>query len=459
MNNLLTQSLSYTHDQQESFLDDLIVLLKHPSISTLPDHKDDMLAAADAVARLMGRTGLEHVRIMPTAGHPIVYGDWLNAGDAVRTVLVYGHYDVQPVDPLNLWDTGPFEPTERGEYLFARGASDMKGQIVAVLSAVRALMRNGGCPVNLKFLIEGEEEIGSPHLKQFIEENKDLFKSDIALNPDAGMVAVDVPTIVYALRGLAFFELVVHGPDHDLHSGLFGGVVHNPAVALSELIAKMHDANGKVAIPGFYDKVRPVNPAEHEELARLPMDEAFYISQTGAPAIWGEPDFLPVERVGARPTLEINGMISGYTGAGTKTVLPAFALAKISCRLVADQDPDNVYTQLSSFLKAIAPKSIRYSLKFLGGSPACSTDPFNPSAKALARALESVWGVRPVYRREGGSIPVVADMQKILGVDSVLTGFGLPDDCIHSPNERLHLPTWYKGIDALVTFFDNISKG
>ena len=458
MTDHLSQSLDYASSQSATFLEDLTTLLKLPSISTAPEHKEDMLATADAVAKLLARTGLEHVRIMPTAGHPVVYGDWLNAGSTVKTVLVYGHYDVQPVDPISLWETGPFEPTRRGDYLFARGASDMKGQIVAVLSAVRAWMVNGGCPVNLKFLIEGEEEIGSPHLKQFIQENKELFKSDIALNPDAGMVAADIPTIVYALRGLAFFELTVHGPDHDLHSGLYGGVVHNPAVALSELIAKMHDPNGRVTLPGFYDKVRPINSMEHEELSRLPMDESYYLKQTGASAVWGEPDFLPVERIGARPTLEINGMISGYTGAGTKTVLPAYALAKISCRLVADQDPNDVYTQLRRFLEANAPLTIRYTLKFLGGDPASATDPHNPSAQALAKALESVWGKQPVYRREGGSIPVVGVMQQILGIDSVLTGFGLPDDCIHSPNERLHLPTWYMGIQSLVHFFTNLSE-
>ena len=451
------QCLSYASANRETFLNNLKEIVRIPSISTSPEHRGDMHATAKALVELMRNCGLENACILPTAGHPVVYADWLHAGDGAKTALVYGHYDVQPVDPLNLWETGPFDPEVRGDYLFGRGASDMKGQIIAVLSAVRSWLQTGGIPVNLKFIIEGEEEIGSPHLKQFIQDNKERLRSDFALNPDAGMVAADIPTIVYSLRGLSFFELLVQGPDHDLHSGLFGGVIHNPAVALSELVSKMHDQNGHVTLPGFYDKVRPVSPEEHNELSRLPMDESFYLRQTGAPAIWGEPDFLPVERIGARPTLEINGIISGYTGAGTKTVLPSIALAKISCRLVADQNPDDVHEQFKVFLAENAPKSIRYELKYLGGGPACATDPKNPFAQALASALETIWHVAPVYRREGGSIPVVADMQQILGIDSVLTGFGLPDDCIHSPNERLHLPTWFKGIDALIHYFANLS--
>jgi acetylornithine deacetylase/succinyl-diaminopimelate desuccinylase-like protein len=452
----LNQSINYSRSHKLAFEADLNSLLKLPSISTSPEHKHEIISTAEEVARLLVRTGLDHVKVMPTLGCPVVYADWLNAGPDAKTVLIYGHYDVQPADPLDLWETGPFDPTKRGDYIFARGSSDMKGQIVAVLSAIKSWIITGGCPVNLKFLIEGEEEIGSPNLKPFLQENKALLQSDFALNPDAGMVGAEIPTIVYSLRGVAFFELVIQGPDHDLHSGLFGGIVHNPAVALSELISKFHDGKGRVTLPGFYDNVRPVDPLEHEELSRLPMDESFYRNQTGVPEIWGEEEYLPIERIGARPTLEINGLLSGFTGKGTKTVIPSYALAKISCRLVADQDPESVYAQFSSFLELNAPKTVRYTLKYLGGGIACATDPKNPYTLALDQALESVWGVHPVYRREGGSIPVVADMQKILGIDSVLTGFGLPDDCIHSPNERLHLPTWYKGIESLIRFFYNL---
>jgi acetylornithine deacetylase/succinyl-diaminopimelate desuccinylase-like protein len=338
----------------------------------------------------------------------------------------------------------------------------MKGQVSASIAAVRSVLHAGGganaCPTNIKFIIEGEEEIGSPHLRGFLEANRDLLRCDFALNPDAGMISADVPAVTYSLRGLAFFELLVTGPSHDLHSGLYGGVVHNPAVALCELIAGMHDANGTVTLPGFYADVRAVSLREHAELAKLPTGVDYYLSQTGAPNLWGEREYLPVERVGARPTLEINGMLSGYTGAGTKTVLPAQASAKISCRLVADQKPERIHTAMRSYLEQNAPPTVRWELKFLGGGPACATDPFNPYAQALAKALEAAWGGPVAYKREGGSVPVVADMQQVLGVDSVLSGFGLPDDRIHSPNERLHLPTWERGIEALIHFFYNIGE-
>lgn len=452
------QCIEYIRRNLPGFLENLSAFLKIPSISTAPDHQGDMLKAAQSAASILSNSGILKTEIYSTAGHPIVYGEWLGAGKEAITVLVYGHYDVQPVDPLDLWDSGPFEPVQKGDYLFARGASDMKGQVIAAISAVEAVLKMGTCPVNLKFLIEGEEEIGSPNLSAFLEQHREMLSCDVALNPDAGMIAADIPTLVYSLRGLAFFELKVIGPDHDLHSGLFGGVVHNPAVALSELIAGMHDENGTVTLPGFYDSVRSISPREHEELARLPMNDGYFLAQTGAPSLWGEKDFLPAERIGARPTLEVNGMVSGYTGAGTKTVLPSYATAKISMRLVADQTPEEIHRSMQAYLEAKAPKSVRYELEFLGGGPACATDPFSPYARSLARALETVWGKPPVYKREGGSIPVVADMQKILGVDSILTGFGLPDDCIHSPNERLHLPTWYKGIEALAHFFLNLDK-
>ena len=452
------ECIEYARHNREQFLSDLATILRIPSISTSPENEGDVHNAALALAELLAQTGIENIRVMPTAGHPVVYGDWLRAGNQAITVLVYGHYDVQPVDPIELWDTDPFEPTILDDYIFARGASDMKGQVIATLSAIRSVLHTGEFPVNLKFLFEGEEEIGSPSLKAFLEQNRELYQSDVALNPDAGMVAANTPTIVYSLRGLAFFELLVRSAERDLHSGMFGGVVHNPAVALSELIAGMHDSNGTVTLPGFYDRVRKITPEEHKQLQRLPMEEDYYQIQSGAVQLWGEREFLPVERVGARPTLEVNGMISGYTGAGTKTVLPATALAKISCRLVADQNPIGVFDQMKSYLEAHAPKTITYELTYLGGNPACATDPNSPTAAALAAALEKVWGTEPVYKREGGSIPVVGDMQQILGVDSVLTGFGLPDDHIHSPNERLNLPNWYKGIEALIHFFFNLAK-
>jgi acetylornithine deacetylase/succinyl-diaminopimelate desuccinylase-like protein len=373
-------------------------------------------------------------------------------------VLVYGHYDVQPADPLELWNTGPFTPEQRGDNLYARGASDMKGQVVATLSAVQSVLSAGPLPVNVKFIVEGEEEIGSPSLHKFLTEHRQLLACSFALNPDSGMIGADFPTLVYALRGLAYFELRITGPSHDLHSGMYGGVVHNPAIVLANLISGMHNSAGQITLPGFYDRVRPLSTEERTALAALPMDDNYYRQITGAPQLWGEAGFSPVERVGARPTLDVNGMLSGFTGAGSKTVIPAWAMAKISMRLVPDQDPAEVHQQLLSYLQQHAPASVRWELTAMAGGPASISDIHQPGAQALVQALTTVWGKAPLFKREGGSIPVVGEMQTILGIDSVLTGFGLPDDNLHAPNEKLHLPTWYKGINALIHFFYNMSS-
>lgn len=448
-------ALTYASQHKADFLNGLKEMVAIPSVSTDPEHVADMQRTAAWVAARLKGLGIEKVAIMPTAGHPVVYGEWLGA-PGKPTALIYGHYDVQPVDPLELWRSGPFEPTEVGENLYGRGTSDMKGQVMASLSALESIVSTGSLPVNVKFLIEGEEEIGSPSLGKWIVENKDLLKSDFCLNTDAGMLDKDSPAITYGLRGLAYFELRVYGPDHDLHSGGAGGIVHNPAQALAELIAAMHDADGRVTLPGFYDSVRSLSAEEHADFARLPHSEADYMKLTGAPALWGEAEYTPAERLGARPTLEINGMISGFTGKGQKTVLPAWAMAKISCRLVPDQNPDAVYEQMKQFLTEKAPKTIRWELEKFSGAPASISDLNQPGVKALETALETVWGVRPFFLREGGSIPVVGQMQTVLGMESVLTGFGLPDDNLHAPNEKLHLPTWYRGIDALIHFFFNL---
>jgi acetylornithine deacetylase/succinyl-diaminopimelate desuccinylase-like protein len=458
MNNAIHHAVYFAQNNQKHFLATLQDFIKIPSISTLPENKPDVVKTAVMAANLLQKIGMHNVNVMPTVGNPVVYADWLGAGTAQPTILIYGHYDVQPIDPLELWHTGPFDPVVQGDYLLGRGSSDMKGQIVAVLAALQSILQQGPLPVNVKFLLEGEEEIGSPSLRQFMLANKETFSCDFSLNVDAGMISPTTPTLVYALRGLAFFELRLYGPDHDLHSGGFGGIVHNPAVALAEVLAQLHNANGTITVPGFYDSVRPLSDKERQALATLPVDNEYYLKQTGATELWGESDFTPTERLGARPTLEINGMLSGYIGAGTKTVLPSVAMAKISCRLVADQDPDDIHKKFRSYLASIIPSTVRWEMDYLGGYPACAADPFQPAAEALAKALETVWGVRPVYKREGGSIPVVSDIQQILGADSVLTGFGLPDDLIHSPNEHLHLPTWYRGIEALIHFFFNVAK-
>ena len=453
---MLDEALDYAKKNQDRFLAELKEVLAIPSISTDPEYNSDMKVAAGWMAAQLTIIGMNNVKIMPTGGHPVVYSDWLNAGKDAPTVLIYGHYDVQPADPPELWNNPPFEPTVIGDNLFARGSADMKGQVVASLKAVESIVNNGGLPVNIKWLIEGEEEIGSDHLDDFIKDHKELLTSDFCLNMDAGILAPDKPSITTGLRGLAYFELHVSSPTKDLHSGLFGGIVHNPAQALAELIAGMHDKDGKITLPGFYEKVRKISKKEHKDFARLPLNKKLYLEQTGVPALWGERKFTPQERLGARPTLEVNGMLSGFTGQGSKTVLPAWAMAKISCRLVPDQTPEQTLKQMKKYLKEKAPKDVRWELKYLHGAGAALVSKNNIGIKAMAKSMETVWGMKPYFLREGGSIGVVVQLQKRLGVDSVLSGFALPDCDAHSPNEKLNLPTWYKGMEALIRFFYNL---
>ncbi|MFC2043146.1 dipeptidase [Chloroflexota bacterium] len=458
MTNQLTAALSYAQEHKDQILDELIEFVSIPSVSTDHEKKTEMQRAAQWVANQILNLGFENVKILPTARHPVVYGESLKAGSDKSTILIYGHYDVQPAEPLKLWGTPPFEPTKHGENLYGRGASDMKGQVVASLKSVEAYAHTGDLPINVKFIIEGEEEIGSPNLEKFLTENKDLLSCDFAINPDTGMIGADIPTITYGLRGMAYFELRVTGPEHDLHSGVFGGAVHNPAQALCELIAGMHDENGRVTLPGYYDSVRSLDDEERAELARLPLDETFYLEQSGAPELFGETGYTAYERVGARPTLEVNGLLSGFTEDGSKTVLPAKAMAKISMRLVPDQTPDEVYKQFMRYLEENAPPTIRWELEKLNQGDAAITDCNMPGVVALSQAMEATWGKKPVYKREGGSVPVVAQMQKILGIESVLTGFGLPDDNLHAPNEKIHLPTFFNGIDTFIRYLDILSK-
>jgi acetylornithine deacetylase/succinyl-diaminopimelate desuccinylase-like protein len=448
-------ALQYAHSNRENFLSTFKEILTVPSVSTEKTHIPDIQRAAEWLGAQLRTLGMQKVQLFPTAQSPIVYGEFLGVPEA-PTVLIYGHYDVQPVDPLDLWKTGPFEPTVIGENIFARGTSDMKGQALVTLKAVESLVQTGGLPINIKWLFEGEEEVGSPNLETFITSHIEMLACDFAVNPDSGMIGREFPTITYGLRGLAYFELRVFGPAHDLHSGMFGGVVHNPANALAELVAGMHDSAGRVTLPGFYDRVRGLSKEEREEMARLPIDESHYIEQTGVPGLYGEAGFTANEQTGARPTLDVNGLLSGFTGEGSKTVIPAWAMAKLSTRLVPDQDPEEVHQQLLRYLEQNAPKDIRWEVNTLAGSPASISDRNNLGVQAMAKALETVWGKRPYFKREGGSIPVVGDMQRLLGVESVICGFGLPDDNVHAPNEKLNLPTWYRGIDAYIHFFLNL---
>jgi acetylornithine deacetylase/succinyl-diaminopimelate desuccinylase-like protein len=449
------KAIEYAHKNHARFLKELSDFIRIESISTEDAYKSQVVQGAEWAADHLRKIGIENVSLMPTGGHPVVYGEWLKKPGA-PTVLVYGHYDVQPVDPIEQWETPPFEASVKGDLLYGRGTSDMKGQVMAALNAIESILHSGDFPVNLKFMLEGEEEIGSQHMSTFLPQHKDLFKADFCLNPDAGAISADEPTITFGLRGLAYFEIHVYGPARDLHSGLFGGTVHNPAQALAELIAGMHDANGTITLPGFYDSVRPVTEKERADTAKLPTNAESYLKQTGVPALWGEKEYAPALRTGARPTLEVNGMLSGWTGPGSKTVLPAKAMAKISCRLVPDQDAKEVHKQLVRYMEEHAPKTITWEVKPLHDSPWAITNLDTPGVRAMASAMETVWGRKPLYRREGGSIGVVAMLQNIAGVESGLVGGGLPDDNVHSPNEHMHLPTWYKNMDAFIHFFFNM---
>ena len=452
-----THALEFARNNRDRYLAELKDFLSIPSVSTISEHKPEIQRAAEWVSRQMDGMGLKNVAIMPTAGHPVVYADWLGAPGR-PTLLIYGHYDVQPVDPLNEWVSPPFEPTVRGDNLYARGASDMKGQVHAFLKALEALLKSEALPVNVKVIVEGEEEIGSPNLGRFMDQHRDKLKCDVALNADTSIMRPDLPSLVYGLRGLAYFEIWVHGPDHDLHSGIFGGSLHNPAQALCELIAGMHDADGHITLPGFYDKVRSLSDEERADLARLPHSDEQWRELTGVPQLHGEKDFTTVERLGARPALEVNGLLSGFTGEGSKTVLPAKAMAKISTRLVPDQDDKAVEEQLRAYMRQKAPPTVRWEVKRLVSSPGVLVERDSPGIRAAVAALEATFGVKPVFRLEGGSVPVVSMVQARLGVDSILMGFGLPDDNLHAPNEKLHLPNYYHGIEAYIRFFDFVAQ-
>lgn len=451
----LSAAIAFAQEQRARFVEEYREFLAIPSVSTLAEHTGDVRRAAEWLAAHLRRCGMEQVDLLPTGGAPIVYAEWLHA-PGKPVVLVYGHYDVQPVDPLDEWVSDPFGADIRGEHVFARGASDMKGQIAALLHALEAMTAQGPLPVNLRFLLEGEEEIGSPHLASFIEAHRERLACDVALNCDAGIHAPDQPSIVYALRGLAYFEIEVRGPEKDLHSGMFGGSIRNPIHVLSELIAGMHDAQGRVTLPGFYDTVRDLDAEERAALARAPYADAQWLAMTGAPGFYGEAGYSTIERVGARPTLEVNGIWGGFTGQGAKTVLPARAAAKISMRLVADQKPEDIHGQLDAYLRAHAPAEITWSLQQHSCGPGAIMDRHSPYMRAATDALCAVFGAEPFFKREGGSVPVVGLMQQMLGVDSIMLGFALPDDGIHGPNERQHLPTLFKGVETYIRFLGSL---
>lgn len=449
----MNTALQHAQQNRERHLSELLTFLRQPSISTDPDYDAQTAATADWLAGQMSAAGLKNVRVISTQRHPIVYADWLNAGRSAPTVLIYGHYDVQPPDPLELWQSPPFEPAVRDDYLYARGASDDKGQLYIHVKAIEAyLSATGRLPLNVKFLIEGEEEIGSRNLHDFIHHNHDLLAADSALISDSAMLGPGQPALVYGLRGNCHLLLDLTGPARDLHSGTYGGSINNPLNALAHLIARLKDEKGRVMIPGFYDRVRPLSLEERELLASFPLQEEDWLAQTGAPELWGEPEYTLAERVGARPTLDVTGMYGGYTGKGTKTVLPSAAHAKISMRLVPDQDPTEIAVLFEEFVRATLPPSVRVAMEVAGLSRPAIIDRDTPVMRAAAAAYKATFDRAPIFMREGGSIPVVSDMETELGLPTVLMGFGLPGDRIHSPNERFFLPNFYQGIETSIRY-------
>ncbi len=449
----MSNPLQYAHDNQQRFLNELLDFLRIPSVSTQPKHEEDVAAAADWLAAKMSAAGLENVRVIPTAKHPLVYADWLHAGADKPTVLIYGHYDVQPVEPFELWETPPFEPTLKDDYVYARGSADDKGQAYVHVKAVEAyLATNGRLPVNVKFIMEGEEECGGASLTAFIAANADLLAADVALISDSHILSPQQPALVYGLRGMSYLYVDITGAAHDLHSGGYGGGVNNPINAISHIIAKLKNEDGRILIPGFYDKVRPLEAEERSLLAQLPIDDATILQETGAPALWGEPDYTIIERLGARPTLDVNGIIGGYTGPGAKTVLPASVHAKISMRLVPDQEPAEITRLFTDFVESITPDSVQVTVTPEHGAHPWLVDYKHPAITAAKKAYEQVFEQEPVFLRGGGSIPVVSDFQTHLGITSALMGFGLPDDRLHAPNERFYLPNFYRGIDTSIHF-------
>jgi acetylornithine deacetylase/succinyl-diaminopimelate desuccinylase-like protein len=450
--------IDFIHSNRDRFVDELKGYLAIPSISALPAHADDVARCAAWTADEMRRVGLENVRLIETKGFPIVYADWLHAPGA-PTILFYGHYDVQPVDPENLWESPPFEATVRDGELYARGAADDKGQVFMHFKAIEAhLRKHEKLPVNMKLVIEGEEEVGSTNLDDFVHANTELLAADVVVISDTSMFDRGVPSICYSLRGLTYLQIDVRGSSGDLHSGQFGGALVNPAMALAQMLAQMKDRGGRIKIPGFYDDVRELSEEERAAWKTLPFNEKKFRKDVGAPKLFGESGFTTLERLWARPTFEVNGLLSGFTGDGAKTVLPAVAMAKVSMRLVPDQRPERIAELFEAYVKKIAPKTVEVKLTRMHGGKPWITEYSNPFVQAAGRAIEQGFGKEPVFCREGGSIPVVSTFQEALHAPAVLFGVGLPDENAHAPNERLDLGNFHNGIVASAILYEEIAK-
>ncbi len=450
----------YADRERGRFEAELFDFLRIPSISTLPDHAADIARAADYSREQLLQAGLVSVEIVDGDGHPLVYGESCHAPDR-PTVLLYGHYDVQPVDPLDEWISPPFEPTKRDGQVYARGASDDKGQVLANIKALEVLrLAHGRLPVNVKFLIEGEEECGGQAVSRFVAAHAGRLAADAALVSDTAMHLPETPTICTGLRGMVYTEWEARGTRRDLHSGLYGGVAPNAVFGLVELLAKCKSASGRVLIPGFYDGVQSPSKAELESWSRIPFDEDTYRSdEVGSTVLTGEPSFTVFERVGARPTFEVHGIPGGFLGPGAKTVIPARAAAKVSVRLVPNQQPDRILQLMRDFAAANAPAGIQVDVRLIHTAPACLAATDHPFVQTAARALQEIWGRDTVFIRSGGSIPVVGDFQEHLGIPTLLMGYGLPDDALHAPNEKFSLRNFHQGIKSTARFLELLGEG
>jgi acetylornithine deacetylase/succinyl-diaminopimelate desuccinylase-like protein len=453
-------ALDYARAHREHFTTQLIEFLRIPSISTLPEHSADIRRAAGWVADQLRRIGMEHVEIYETAHHPIIYADWLHAGPDVDTVLVYAHYDVQPVDPLDQWISPPFEPSIRDGQIYARGSVDDKCQLALHLNVLEALlMAEGKLPINVKVAFEGEEEVGSQSLDQFILTHRDLLSADSVLISDTSFMSATLPSMPYSVRGIAAAEIHIYGPKHDLHSGGYGGTVHNPASALAKIIATLHDDDGHILVPGFYDQVRALSIEERQALTAAAFPLEHWQQETGLTKPWGEPEFTLRERIGLRPTCEVNGMWSGFQGEGSKTIIPSEAHAKITMRLVADQDPDTIVELFQHYIESIAPHDLRVEVQQHPDQCWPASTPIDArEIKAASAVLAQGWGADPVLVPGGGSLPIVATMRRELGVPVIMMGFGLPDSGLHAPNEHFSLSQFEKGTEAVIRYYYQLAE-
>jgi acetylornithine deacetylase/succinyl-diaminopimelate desuccinylase-like protein len=454
----MNQVVDFINVNRDRYIEELKQYLAIPSVSALPQHAADVRRCAEWTADAIRAAGMQNVALMETPGNPVVYGEWLGA-PGKPTMLYYGHYDVQPVDPLNLWTSPPFEATIRDGEIYARGSADDKGQVFMHIKAIEAhLKQGGGLPCNIKVLIEGEEEVGSAHLDDFIRRNREKLAADVVVISDSPMFDRGIPSICYGLRGLTYFQIDLRGSRSDLHSGSFGGAVANPAFVLAQLLAQMKDRSGRIKIPGFYDAVRELSDAERAEWKQLPFNETRYRKELGAPKLMGETGYSTLERTWARPTFEVNGLLSGFTGEGAKTVLPAVAMAKISMRLVPDQDPKKIGDLFEDYVRKICPKTVELTITRMHGGKPWMTEFDNKYVRAAGRAIEQGFGKTPVYTREGGSIPVVSTFQEELGLPSVLFGIGLPDENAHAPDEKLDLGNFHNGIIASAFLYQELAN-